>query len=89
MSITIQMDASGRLVLPRTVRKQLNIVGPVNLQVNVLSGRIELTPVSDIGETALTRKGGITVLTRVNAKVDAASAVAAEREAQKHRGRRR
>jgi hypothetical protein len=39
-------------------------------------------------ESTLTRGGGITVLARVNAKVDAASAVAAEREAQEERGRR-
>jgi autotransporter adhesin len=50
------------------------------------SGR--LTPTSGSGESALTRKGGITVLGRVNAKVDTASAVAAEREAQGERGRR-
>jgi AbrB family looped-hinge helix DNA binding protein len=50
MSITIQMDSSGRLVLPRAVRERLNLTGGVNLQVDVLAGRIELTPVSGIGE---------------------------------------
>lgn len=89
MRITIQMDGSGRLVLPRAVRERLNLTGGVSLQVDVLAGRIELTPLCTIDEASLSRKSGITVLTRVGAKVDAASAVAAEREAQEERGRRR
>ena len=89
MNVTIQMDSSGRLVLPRAVRETLNLKGGANLQVEVLAGRIELTPIGGVGETTLARKGGITVLARANAKVDAAGAVAAEREAQEERGRRR
>lgn len=89
MSSTIQMDGSGRLVLPKAVRERLNLRGGVSLRAEVVAGRIELTPVGNNGEAVLTRKAGVTVLKRTGARVDAASAVEAEREAQEERGRRR
>ncbi|MEP6547518.1 MAG: AbrB/MazE/SpoVT family DNA-binding domain-containing protein [Gammaproteobacteria bacterium] len=89
MASTIAMDASGRLVLPKAIRERLNLANGANLKAEVVAGRIELTPVEGVGETQLSRKGGITVLKRTGAKVDAAVAVAAERGSQAERGLRR
>jgi bifunctional DNA-binding transcriptional regulator/antitoxin component of YhaV-PrlF toxin-antitoxin module len=89
MSYTIKMDESGRLVLPRAVRERLNLTSSTNLRADVIAGRIELTPIEDAGTDVLTRKSGMTVLKRTGKKVDAAAAVAAERDAQAERGSRR
>jgi len=89
MSYTIQIDASGRLVLPKAVRERLNLTGGANLRAEVVAGRIELTPVAGSQEAVLARKGGVTVLKRTGAKVDAAAAVTTEREALEERALRR
>ena len=89
MSYTIQMDASGRLVLPKAMRERLNLAAGANLRAEVVAGHIELTPVASTQKAALARKAGIMVLKRVGAKVDAAVAVAAEREALEERALRR
>lgn len=89
MIYTVQIDASGRLVLPKAVRERLNLGAGANLRAEVVAGRIELTPVAGKQKAVLTRKAGITVLKRVGAKADAAAAVAAEREALEERALRR
>jgi AbrB family looped-hinge helix DNA binding protein len=89
MSSTIQMDASGRLVLPKAVRERLNLLGGSTLRAEVVAGHIELIPVGKAGADVVKQKAGITVLRRTGAKVDAAAAVAAEREIQEGRGLRR
>jgi AbrB family looped-hinge helix DNA binding protein len=89
MSSTIKMDASGRLVLPKALRNRLNLTSSTSLRVDVVAGRIELTPVESAGADVLGRKAGIVVLKRIGKKVDAAAAVAAERDAQEERGLRR
>ena len=89
MTDTISMDASGRLVLPKSIRARLNLTNGARLKAEVVAGRVELTPVEGDGEAGLSRKGGITVLKRTGAKADAGAAVAAERDAQAERGSRR
>lgn len=89
MSLTIKMDGSGRLVLPKVLRDRLNLTSSTSLRVDVVAGRIELTPVENAGADVLGRKAGIVVLKRTGKKVDAAAAVAAERDAQEERGLRR
>jgi AbrB family looped-hinge helix DNA binding protein len=46
MKDTIQMDASGRLVLPKSARERLNLRGGAQLRADVVAGRIELVPVA-------------------------------------------
>jgi AbrB family looped-hinge helix DNA binding protein len=87
MNKTIQMDASGRLVLPKALRNLLNLRGRSRLRVEVVAGCIELMPVAAAGEVV--NKGGIAVLARTGTRADAATAVAAERAAQNGRGLRR
>lgn len=89
MTFTIQIDASGRLVLPKAVRELLNLRAGANLRAEVVAGHIELTPVADVPKAALQRKAGIMVLKRTGAKADAAAAVAGERQALEERARRR
>ena len=86
MSTTIQMDISGRLVLPKAVRERLNLRAGARLRADVVAGRVELVPVSAEARPALRRKSGLTVLARTGAKVDAATAIAVEREDQAGRG---
>jgi AbrB family looped-hinge helix DNA binding protein len=89
MPTTIIMDSSGRLVLPKAIRERLNLGRGATMQAEVVAGRIELTPMENVGTVGLSRKSGITVLKRTGAKADAAAAVAAERDAQTERGSRR
>jgi len=89
MSTTILMDASGRLVLPKGIRERLNLTSGASLRAEVIAGRIELTPVESSEPASLSCKGGITVLKRTGAKVDAATAVSAERNSLAERGSRR
>lgn len=86
---TIQMDASGRLVLPKAFRERLNLRGGASLRADLVAGRIELTPVADADAPTVGKKGGIAVLRRTGAKVSAAEAVAADRRAQEERGLKR
>jgi AbrB family looped-hinge helix DNA binding protein len=89
MSYTVQIDSSGRLVLPKAVRERLNLTGGASLRAEVVAGHIELTPIADNEQAVLTRKGNITVLKRTGSPVDAGAAVAAEREALEERASRR
>lgn len=89
MSYTITMDNSGRLVIPKAIREQLNLAGGGHLRADVAAGRIELTPVGDESRDTLIGKGGITVLKRKGTSVDAAAAIAAERGTQAERPLRR
>jgi len=83
------MDASGRLVIPKALRQRLNLMQKTSLRADVVAGRIELTPIESGGVNPLTRKSGIMVLKRTGAKVDAAAAVAGERDVLADRGSRR
>lgn len=89
MSNTIDVDPSGRLVLPKAFRERLNLRGRVRLRADIVAGHIELTPVADTDTPAITRKGGISVLSRTGTKVDAGEAVASERRSMEERGLKR
>ena len=89
MKSTIQMDAGGRVVLPKAVRERLNLRRGARLRAEVVAGHIELVPVATTGADVVTQKGGILVLKRTGSKADAAAAVAAERKDQEERGLRR
>lgn len=88
MTITIEMDASGRLVLPKALRQKLNLQAGVRLRAGIVAGKIELTPVAGEQELVLSTKSGIAVLKRTGTKVDAAAAVSNERDAVQERGLR-
>lgn len=89
MDNTIVMDRAGRLVLPKAARDRLNLRGGARLRLDIVAGHIELTPLGETARQTTRVKGGVTVLARTGQAIDAAAAVAAEREAQTDRGRRR
>jgi AbrB family looped-hinge helix DNA binding protein len=89
MKNAIKMDASGRLVLPKSVRERLNLRGGARLRADIVAGHIELVPVAADDASAVVIKGGIAVLKRTGVVANAAAAVGAERSAQEGRGLRR
>lgn len=89
MSSAIQIDASGRLVLPKSVRERLNLRAGTRLRAEIVSGHVQLTPIGDIKPPALKKKNGLTVLARTGISSDAAAAVTEERELQAQRALRR
>lgn len=84
----ISMDASGRLVLPKAVRDQLNLKAGARLTAQVVAGRIELTPQED-DEVKLVRVNGKLVIRAPRSTVGVAEAVRADREEQAGRASRR
>lgn len=89
MNATIQIDPSGRLVLPKAIRERLNLHGGSSLRADVVAGRIELTPIANGDAPKLLRKAGMTVIAGSGRKLNVAAAIAAEREAQAERGLKR
>jgi AbrB family looped-hinge helix DNA binding protein len=86
-STTTAVDTTGRVVLPASVRRRLNLTPGARLQVRVVAGHIELVP-EPAGGPALSRTGGRLVLAATGKPFDAAAAVRSERELQARRGRR-
>lgn len=76
-------------MLPKALRDRLNLKAGAQLRAEVVAGRIELTPVADERQPGITRKGGIAVLSRSGVPVDAAAAIAGEREDSEGRGLKR
>lgn len=78
MKEILTMDASGRLVLPKQVRRQLHIPAQAAFRVEVAGNRVELTLVED-GTPRLKRKGGLLIAARTGKKFDAVEAIAETR----------
>lgn len=75
------MDASGRLVLPKALREQLNLKTGARFVAEVVAGRIELTPEADDGDFEIIEKNGLPVIrSRSGQKIDAVAAIKADRE---------
>jgi AbrB family looped-hinge helix DNA binding protein len=81
------LDSTGRVVLPREVRRRLGLAAGTRFTVEIVADRIELTPAAP-PEPALVRKSGRLVLANTGESLDAAQAVRAERDALAGRSRR-
>ncbi len=81
------LDSTGRIVLPREVRRTLGLATGTRFTVEIVADRIELTPAAP-PEPALVRKSGHLILTNTGEHLDAAQAVRAERDALAGRARR-
>lgn len=88
MSRPITMDQAGRIVLPKEVRRRLNLGPGARLMLDVVAQRIELTPEPQ-ADAELAQTPGKRLVLRPSGKAfDAAAATRAEREAQARRGSR-
>ena len=87
MSQSTTIDSAGRIVVPVSVRRRLNLAPGSRLRLEVVAERIELTPEAE--PEPLVRQGARLVLKPSGKPSDAAAAVRAEREAQARRDLRR
>lgn len=92
ISLSATLDSAGRIVVPASVRRRLNLTPGSRLRLDVVAERIELTPES--APEPLARKGARLVLEpssrpKDGKPTDAAAMVRAEREAQARRDLRR
>ena len=87
MDLSATLDSAGRIVVPASVRRRLNLSQGSRLRLEVVAERIELTPES--APEPLQRKGARMVLEPSGKPSDAAAQVRSEREAQARRGTRR
>lgn len=87
MKISTTIDGAGRVIVPASMRRRLNLTPGSRLQLEVVAERIELTPETEA--QPLVRKAGRLVLKPSGKRTDAAALVRAEREAQARREPRR
>lgn len=76
---TITMDGSGRLVIPKEIRRLLHLTSGSELRPSVVGNRLELTPVEPAGPKPR-KKSGLMVVPRSGRTFDAVAALAAVRE---------
>ena len=88
MTQPITMDQAGRIVLPKEVRRRLNLQPGARLMLDVVAQRIELTPEPQADAELQVTAGRRTVLRPTGKAFDAAAATRAERDAQPRRGSR-
>lgn len=77
----VSVDSAGRILLPTAVRRRLNLRPGAKLMLDVVAGRIELTPADSPDAGFTTAASGRQVLARTGEPLDAAAAVRAERQA--------
>lgn len=75
----ITMDGSGRLVIPKEIRRLMHLSSGSALRPAIVGNRLELTPVEEPGPV-LRPKSGLMVVPRTGQPFDAVSALAATRE---------
>ncbi len=78
MKTVIAMDASGRIVVPKSIRQSLNVPRGAVFEAEVLGNRLELT-LTEVSAGRLRRKGKLLVVPRQGVAADAAKAVEATR----------
>ncbi len=74
MKTIIPMDSSGRLVLPKSVRRLLNAPRKALFEAEVLGNRLELT-LAETPPAKLRRKGKLLVVPRQGISTDAVKGV--------------
>jgi len=78
MKTLISMDAVGRLVLPKSIRRSLNTARTAVFEAEVLGNRLELT-LTEPEPAKLRRQGRLLIVPKRGAAVDAVQAVQATR----------
>ena len=80
MEAVITMDRFGRLVLPGSIRKALQISQPTTFKAEVVGKKVELTLVDNSSKATLKKKGGLLVVSTGGGKFNAVEAVNAMRQ---------
>lgn len=75
----VRMDGSGRLVIPKEIRKLLHLSAGSTLRPSIVGNRLELTRVEAPGPEPR-RKSGLMVVPRTGQTFDATAAITAMRE---------
>jgi hypothetical protein len=79
MKTMIPMDASGRLVLPKSLRQSLNTARTAVFEAEVLGNRLELT-LAEPDSGKLRKRGKLLVVPKQGVAVDAVRAVEQTRQ---------
>jgi bifunctional DNA-binding transcriptional regulator/antitoxin component of YhaV-PrlF toxin-antitoxin module len=82
MTATLRLDEAGRVVLPKSICDQLQLVPGSSLTAKVIDGKIEVS--EDIPEVKIVRERGVRVISGWEG-FDAAEAVREARERQLER----
>lgn len=53
--MTVSMDAAGRIIVPRAIRRELGLEGPLEMEITARDGRIVIEPATI--PTRLVRRG--------------------------------
>ena len=80
MESVIAMDNAGRLVLPKAVRRALNIPNRARFRVDTVGNKVELTVLEDTNTNLTKNKRGLLVVKATGKPYDAVQAVAEMRQ---------
>jgi bifunctional DNA-binding transcriptional regulator/antitoxin component of YhaV-PrlF toxin-antitoxin module len=80
MEAVITMDKFGRMVLPGSMRKALQITRPAAFKAEVMGNKVELTLVAPERSAVLKKRRGLLVVATGGRKFNAAEAVRTMRE---------
>jgi len=80
MKTLVTVDKFGRLVLPGSIRKALQITVPTAFQAEVVGNKVELSLIPDKSGAVLKKRKGLLVVSTGGKKFDAADAVQLIRE---------
>jgi bifunctional DNA-binding transcriptional regulator/antitoxin component of YhaV-PrlF toxin-antitoxin module len=80
MESIIAMDDAGRLVLPKAIRRTLNIPNRARFRVDTVGNRVELTVLDDTNTNLAKNKRGLLVVKATGKPYDAVQAVAEMRQ---------
>lgn len=79
MEAIIKIDAQGRIDLPAAILQDLRVTIPGELNAQVSSGKLELTPICNPVQPILVRENGVLVAVN-SSKFDAVAAIESTRD---------
>jgi bifunctional DNA-binding transcriptional regulator/antitoxin component of YhaV-PrlF toxin-antitoxin module len=82
--VRIPIDKSGRLVLPKPIRKRLGLSDAAVLSAEIIGERLQLTPLDTTPRRKLKKKAGLLVIPATGRKSDVSEAVQQMREDREH-----
>lgn len=82
MSEVVTVDRFGRLVLPQSIRKALDVTVPAAFNAEVVGNKVELTLLPASRGTIIKKRKGLLVVSTGGKKFNAGEAVQALREEQ-------